>query len=108
MSDVKKAMEDGLHEIDEALAGYNRVLVQFRSTIKNDLSSLAASAAKVQAENAKIAQACRAVIEVMTSPDMEEAIANAERLANALKAISELKSHNITFAVLGRKPDVAV
>lgn len=104
MSDMAKAYEDSNEVISTAHKAYTKTLEQFRSTIKNDVSSIASSASKMQSEQAKIAEACRATIGVLTSAEMQQAIANAERLAGALRAISELKSHNITFAVLDSKP----
>lgn len=104
MSEVTEAYESARKVIDEANAAYNKTLAGFRSTIKNDLSAIAASAEKVQTEVGKMQRAYQAAVETLNSPSMQSAIANAERLAAALKAVSELQSHSITFAVLDKKP----
>ena len=104
MSDVVKGYEDANSAISVAQKAYNETIAKFRGSIQNDLTSIAASANKVQREHDKIAVSARNAIDVLTSTEMQQAIANAERLAAALTAISELKSHNITFAVLDRKP----
>ena len=54
MSDVSEAYQEAQKVIDEAQAAYNKVLQGFRSVIKNDLSSISASADKVQAEVGKM------------------------------------------------------
>lgn len=103
MSEVVEAYESARKLIDDANAAYNKTVAGFRGTIKNDLASIASSAEKVQAEVGKMQRAYQAAVETLTSPSMASAIENAERLANALKAISELQSHSITFAVLDKK-----
>ncbi len=46
----------------------------------------------------------KAAQEILTSPVMEKAIANAERLAIALKQISELSETKLSVAVFGPVP----
>jgi hypothetical protein len=104
MSDVDNAYQEAAETISKASEAYRAVVAEFKSTIKNDVASISASAAKLQAEHVKAVSAARATIAVLASKEMQDAIANAERLATALTAISELKSHNITFAVLDSKP----
>lgn len=103
MDDVVEEYVKANQTIADAQAAYSKTLQGFRSAIKNDLSSIDASANKVTAEAAKMQQAYRNAIGTLTAPDMEAAIKNAERLAAALRAISELQSHSITFAVLDKK-----
>lgn len=104
MSDVSAAYEKATTDIEGARAQYDKVIASFRSQVKNDLSSISAASDRVQAETAKIQRACHSAVSLMTSPEMISAIENAGRLATALKVISELESHSITFAVLDKKP----
>jgi hypothetical protein len=104
MSDVEQAYEAATEQISKANEAYNKAIAGFRGTIKNDLASIAASGEKVTVEAGKIQRQCQAAVATMTSPEMLAAIQNAERLAQALKSISELQSHKITFAVLDSKP----
>lgn len=104
MPNVNEAYAKANVTIENAQAAYNKTLQTFRSAIKNDMASISASADKVKAESAKMHGAYTNAMTMLTSREMEAAIANAERLATALRAISELQSHSITFAVLDRKP----
>lgn len=99
MSDVQQAYDEATEQIDKAKVAYHKTLESFRSTIKNDMASIAASAAKVQAEAQKMNQAYGTAIANLTSEKMEAAIANAERLAAALTAISAVNSHSLTLEV---------
>lgn len=103
MTDITPEYEKANQVISNAQAAYNKTLDQFRSTVKNDLASISASADRVQRENEKMRSAYEAAAGMLTSPEMEKAIANAERLATALQAISALQNHSITFAVLDKK-----
>ena len=103
MSDIDTAYERANEQVSKAQEAYNKTITTFRSTIKNDLATIGASADKVRNLAAGLGRESTAAIEIMTSPEMIRALENAERLAAALKAISELQSHSITFAILDRK-----
>lgn len=103
MTDIAPEYQKANKVIAEAKAAYDKTLEQFRGAIKNDLASISASADRVQRENAKMKAAYEAAAGTLNSPEMEKAIANAERLATALQAISALQNHSITFAVLDKK-----
>jgi hypothetical protein len=100
MSDVNEAYEKANLVISNANTAYNKTVVDFRSTIKNDMTSISASADKVQKESVKLSAAYRASISLLNSPEMITAIANAERLAAALTAISQVQPNKIAFAVI--------
>lgn len=100
MADVTEAYKEAAETIEAAKKAYDAVMTSFRATIKNDLASIGASADRVQKEAAKQMHAYRGVIDLMSSENMLLAIQNAERLASALKAISELEQHKITFSVM--------
>jgi hypothetical protein len=103
LKDVEVAYEEATKTIGTAHDAYIKTVREFKTEIKNDLASISASAAKVQAESHKAVMAQKEVIELMTSERMALAIANAERLAAALAAINSIDNQNITFAVLGKK-----
>jgi len=100
MSDVTEAYEKANLVISNANTAYNKTVVDFRSTIKNDMTSIAASADKVQKESVKLSAAYRASISLLNSSEMITAIENAERLAAALTAISQVQPNKIAFAVI--------
>jgi hypothetical protein len=52
----------------------------------------------------KIRDAHNKTLEILNSAEMEQAIRNAERLAEALERIQGLKSHKLTLAVLDASP----
>ena len=97
MSDVEKAYEEANESISKAEEAYHATISRFRSTIKNDLSSISSSASKTVNESEKINTAYAKAISQLTSADMEKAIQNAERLASALKTISDAKSTEVYF-----------
>ncbi len=103
MADVEQAYKDAAKVVGSAQDAYVKLVRVFKGEIKNDLASISASADRVLKENAKIKAAYEATAATLTTPAMEQAIANAERLAAALRAISELQNHSITFAVLDKK-----
>ena len=100
MSDVTEAYEKANIVISNANTAYNKTVVDFRSTIKNDMTSISASADKVQKESVKLSAAYRASLSLLNSPEMITAIENAERLAAALTAISQVQPNKIAFAVI--------
>lgn len=71
----------------------------FRDQIKNDLASMKAASERVQNEVNQMDAKYRKAAELLTSKEFEHAIANAERMAIALKAISELQQTQLSFAV---------
>jgi len=100
-------IEQGLKQSEDQVKGsaerYVLAVQKFRSEIKNDVSSISASASKQVNEIEKIGKAIQNLKESMNSEQMKSAINNAERLAKALESISALQSHSITFAVLDKK-----
>lgn len=103
MGDTAEAYEKANEIVSTAQTAYAKLLQEFRGAIKNDLASIAASAAKVQAETAKMATAYSNCMATLNSPGMETAIKNAERLAEALAAISQVQPNKIAFAVLSNE-----
>jgi len=103
---ILKAQEEVEREIDEVgslSASYIAAVKKIRGELGNDVDSIAKASARLKVETAKAIDEYRAALTLWTSPEMERAISNAERLATALKSVNELKSQSITFAVLDKK-----
>lgn len=103
MSDVSEAYNKANEVISESQEAYNKSMLTFRATIKNDLSSISASANRVSGESTKMGKAYAETVHTLTSDDMERAIVNAERLAIALESISSIKPTDIGFKFLENK-----
>ena len=103
MSDVEKAYEEANETINKAQLAYKKTLEEFRSRIGNDLKSIGSSADKTVKEYEKIRSAYVGTINLLTSDDMEKTIVNAERLANALKTIGEVKSAEVSFKLMDQE-----
>ena len=107
MSDVTDAYEKATAIVDNANLVYNKTVNDFRSTIKNDLTSISASSDRVQKETVKLAAAYRSSLSLLNSSEMITAIENAERLAAALLSISQVQPNKIAFAVIENRPQEA-
>lgn len=103
MVEVEKELNDLTTKVGEASKAYKKATDVLRSTMQNDVASIQSSGNKTLFELGKLNNAFAALLKLMDGPDMKSAINNAERLAAALKAISELQNHSITFAVLDKK-----
>lgn len=79
--------------------GYKDKLVKFRSEVKNDVDSLQAAARRTTDAVHRMTEAYSDVIAQLNSPEMAQAVANAERLASALSALAQLQTHKLVFAV---------
>lgn len=90
-------------EVRAALASYEELVKAFRASVKNDIASAKASAVALEENVRRMGATYKNTAAMLTSQEFEHAIANAERMATALRAISELQSHSITFAVLDKK-----
>lgn len=76
-------------------------LVDFRGSIKNDLTSMKAASERVQNEVMQMQEKYKQAQAMLTTPEFMQAIENAERMAVALKAIQELTETKISVAVFG-------
>lgn len=72
----------------------------FRKDLKNDLVSMKATSQRIQDETARIRERYLAAQEVLTNPNFERAINNAERMVAALSALSELSAMGLNVSVL--------
>ena len=99
--EIEVVATESADRANSALEKLDVTVKKFRERIKNDLSSMKASSDRVQSEVIQMGERYKDAQEILTNPTMEKAIANAERLATALKAISELSETKLSFAVFG-------
>ena len=92
--------------VDRATVSMDRLRAAvkgFGSEIKNDLASLKAASQRVQTESEQMRTRYIAAQQVLTSPEFERAIVNAERMAVALKALADLSQTDLSVSVLAGK-----
>ena len=76
-----------------------KTLLDFRGSIKNDLSSMKAASERVQNEVVQMREKYKQAQDLLTTPEFVKAIENAERMASALKAIQALTETKVSVAV---------
>lgn len=84
---------------NELWGRYKDRLTEFRSAVKNDVTSLEASARKTTEAVNKMTASYKGVLNLLNSAEMENAVQNAERLSAAMQALANLQSHKLVFAV---------
>ena len=104
MTTEAKMLTELTNEVRAALEQYSEVIKSFRGAVKNDIASAKASAIAVEENVKRMGAAYHSTAAMLTSQEFMLAIENAERMATALRSLSELQSHSITFAVLDKKP----
>ena len=97
---VIEQLKDNYDEAQKLWKGYDEQLTSFRSAIKNDVTSLEAAARKTTDAVQKMLGAYGNVVALMNGQEMQQAVANAERLAAAMNALANLQSHKLTVAVI--------
>ena len=75
-----------------------------KGQLQNDAASVKASAERIEKEFGRMNTAMRSTIELMTSPEMEAAIANVERMARAIETVNGLKRTAVRFSVIEQAP----
>lgn len=96
---VELVSEEATSRGSKALTELRELLGDFRSAIKNDLASIKAASDRMQSEMEQMRSRYAAAQEMLVSERFERAVANAERMAVALKAISELAETKLSVAV---------
>lgn len=104
LMNASEKLEESATDASRLLRGYKEFLDQFRSCIKNDISSLEASARKTADAVAKMNRTYGDVIALMSGTDMRQAVENAERVAAAMAALANVQSHSLTLAVVDGQP----
>jgi hypothetical protein len=98
--DIIAELKSNYEEASTLWATYEKKLETFRSMVKNDVSSLEASARKTTDAVHKMNKAYGDAISQMTSEEMATAINNAERLAKAMEALAAVQSQKLTVQIM--------
>ena len=96
---IELASEEAAQRAVAASERLDQHLASFRSRVNNDLTSIKAASQRVQTETQSMADKYLAARDLLTSPEFERAIANAERMATALEAIGRLSKTKLSVAV---------
>jgi hypothetical protein len=78
---------------------YAKAFKDFRSAVKNDVTSLEAASRKTTEAVQKMQRAYADTVAQLNSIEMQTAISNAERLADALRALEEVKAKSFTLRI---------
>lgn len=97
--DIEETSVEVSGKAEEALASLKVAVDKFRGHIAGDLTSIKAASSRIQTEALQIKQVYQATASMLTSEDFVAAVANAERMAVALRAISELSDTKLSVAV---------
>lgn len=90
---------EATQKAEEAINKLRSTTELFRGAIKNDLSSMKAASDRVQTEVTQMRDRYTAAQSLLTSPEFQMAVNNAERLATALESIHKLQGQRIGFAL---------
>lgn len=103
--DLEQAAVEVSGSAETALKSLKASVDKFKSTITNDLTSMKAASSRIQSETNQMKQAYSETQALLTTAEFERAVQNAERMAVALKAISELSGTklNVTMFTEGSK-----
>jgi len=96
---VEESLRNNYESASALWETYKEKLDTFRNCARNDMTSLEAAARKTKEAAHRMVDAYASVFAQLNGADMERAIQNAERLAAALKSISEARSHQLVFSV---------
>lgn len=103
--DIEQNVVEVSGAAEVALKSLKTLLDKFKSTLGNDITSIKAAGARVQSEMIQMKQAYQVAQSILTTPEFERAVANAERMAVALKSISELSETKLSVAVFSGGPE---
>lgn len=104
-SQWKVSMEASIAAIESTARAQSSVdnlkktLVDFRGSIKNDLTSMKAASERVQTEVLQMRDKYKQAQDLLNSPEFVKAIENAERMAKALESIQKLNETKVSVAV---------
>ncbi len=82
-----------------SLDNLRKTLVDFRGSIKNDLTSMKAASERVQNEVLQMRDKYKQAQDLLNTPEFMKAIENAERMATALESIQKLTETKVSVAV---------
>jgi hypothetical protein len=103
--DIEQTAVEASGAAEEAMRSLKVAMDKLKSTLANDLTSIKAAGSRVQSEALQIRQAYKAAEDILTTAEFERAVANAERMAAALKAISELSETKLSVTMFSSGGD---
>lgn len=93
------AATESTERAQASIENLKKMLVDFRGSIKNDMTSMKAASERVQTEVMQMRDKYKQAQDVLNSEEFMKAINNAERMAAALQAIQTLTETKISVAV---------
>lgn len=87
----------------EAVKKLDLTVDEFTKNLKNDLSSMKSASQRIQDETARMRERYLAAQQILTSPEFNKAIENAERMVAALSALSAMSAVGLSVSVLAEK-----
>lgn len=97
--DIEEAALSASESVGKIVDGYMDRVRTLKSQLQNDAASVRASCEKIEKDYAKVTKAMSGTVASLTSPEMERAITNAERLAAALTSINAVKENHVVLSV---------
>lgn len=84
----------------QAIKTLDATVEAFNKNLKNDLASMKAASQRIQNESAQMRERYLEAQSILTSPEFERAIENAERMAIALQSLASLSQTSLNVSVL--------
>ena len=99
--ELQAITEESISRIRNAVTETKTALPELTGNVKNQVASMKSAATRIRDEVNAIAKEIDKAQCLLTTPEFERAVENAERLASALEKIQALQATKISFAVFG-------
>lgn len=90
-----------LDKVKAAAANYRKAIAEWKSQAGNDVKSMASNGEAIKSQLERTAALARECVTLWNSPEMQRALATAQAMAEALRAINEIRPSKITFCAIG-------
>ena|SRR5215471_3422906 len=97
--EIASVSDEAASRAASAVERLGEVVAKYRANVKNDLTSMKAQSDRVETEVQRMAQGYLNLTAILNGEPFKQAIANAERMAIALEAISKLQGARISVAL---------
>jgi len=94
-----KMLSEMTDEVKDALYAYEEVVKKFRGSVKNDISSAKSSASSLEENIRRMGAVYKETMTILNSDEFMGALANAEKMAMALKALAEVNMQTVNFSI---------
>jgi hypothetical protein len=98
--EVHVAATESTERAIQAVKALDATVSDFNKNLKNDLVSMKAASQRIQSESLQMRDRYLEAQAVLTSPEFERAIQNAERMAIALQSLAALSETSLSVSVL--------